>query len=64
MPDRTIERILAEWRAAEAERQDSLFNPELEARIEAPPQKHAAERTLQDAANELREGERRGRPRG
>jgi hypothetical protein len=32
--DRTVDTILAEWRAATAEREDATFNPDLEASIE------------------------------
>jgi hypothetical protein len=40
--DRTVEAILAEWRAAEAERLNKSFNPDLEAHIEELRLEHAA----------------------
>jgi hypothetical protein len=40
--DRTVEAILAEWRAAEAERLNTAFNRDLEARIEQLRLEHAA----------------------
>lgn len=40
--DRTVEAILAEWRAAEAERVNASFRPDLEARIERLRLEHAA----------------------
>ena len=40
--DRSIEKILAEWRSLEGQRQDVMFDPDLEARIERLPLEHAA----------------------
>ena len=40
--DRTVETILADWRAATDERDDLTFNPELEARIEVLRVEHVA----------------------
>jgi hypothetical protein len=40
--DRTVETILADWRAATAQREDLTFNPDLEARIEVIRLEHVA----------------------
>lgn len=40
--DRTVETILADWRAATDEREDVTFSPDLEARIEALRIEHVA----------------------
>ena len=40
--DRTVESILADWRAATDQREDVTFNPDLEARIEVLRLEHAA----------------------
>ena len=40
--DRTVETILAEWRAASDEREDLTFNIDLEARIEVLRLEHVA----------------------
>lgn len=40
--DRTVEAILADWRAATDERKDVTFHPDLEARIEVLRLEHVA----------------------
>jgi hypothetical protein len=40
--DRTVETILADWRAATDQREDLTFNPDLEARIEVFRLEHVA----------------------
>ena len=39
--DRTVETIRDEWRAATDEREDAIFNPDLEVRIQALRLEHA-----------------------
>ncbi len=40
--DRTVETVWDEWRAATDEREDSIFNPDLEARIEVLHREHVS----------------------
>lgn len=48
--NRTVEQILADWRAAEAERQDIAPDPELEERIERLRREYSAAVAAQAAA--------------
>ena len=51
--DRTVETILADWRAATDRREDLTFDPDLEARIEALRLEHAA--AVEERACEIQE---------
>jgi hypothetical protein len=51
--DRTVETILADWRAATDQRKDGTFNPDLEARIEFLRLEHVA--AIKDRLTEILE---------
>jgi len=51
--DRTVETILADWRAAADQREDRISNPDLEARIEAFRLEHVA--ALEERRCEIQE---------
>ena len=51
--DRTVESILADWRAAIDERKDVTFDPDLDARIEVLRLEHAA--ALEERLCEIQE---------
>jgi hypothetical protein len=51
--DRTVETILADWRAAKDEREDLTFDPALEARIEVLRLEHAV--ALEERLCEIQE---------
>ena len=46
--DRTVEIIMADWRAATDEREDVTFSPDLEARIEVLRLEHVAAMEARD----------------